>query len=62
MKAFDIEKTLSYWLEGAKYDLRVANAMFKSKKVSISTFHGTSITGKASQGICCEIYKNTRSI
>jgi hypothetical protein len=26
MKAFDIMKTVSYWLEGAKYDLGVANA------------------------------------
>jgi len=29
MKTFDIEKTVSYWLEGAKYDMGVANAMFR---------------------------------
>ena len=29
---FDLEKTIQYWHEGAKYDLGVADAMFKSKK------------------------------
>jgi HEPN domain-containing protein len=38
MKAFDIEKTVSYWFEGAKYDLGVANAMFKSKKYPYALF------------------------
>jgi hypothetical protein len=32
MKTFDVDRTVSYWLEGAKYDLGVANAMLKSKK------------------------------
>jgi len=32
MKSFDIDKTVSYWFEGAKYDLGVANALFKTKK------------------------------
>lgn len=40
MKAFNIEKTISYWLEGAKYDLGVANAMFKSKKYPYTLFMG----------------------
>jgi HEPN domain-containing protein len=40
MKAFDTEKTVSYWLEGAEYDLGVANAMFKSKKYPYALFMG----------------------
>ena len=40
MKSFDVEKTVSYWLEGAKYDLGVANAMFKSKKYPYALFMG----------------------
>ena len=38
MKTFDIKKTVSYWLEGAKYDLGVANAMFKRKKYPYALF------------------------
>ena len=40
MGAFDVEKTTSYWFEGAKYDLGVANAMFKSKKYPYALFMG----------------------
>jgi HEPN domain-containing protein len=40
MKTFDTEKTVSYWLEGAKYDLSVANAMLKSKKYPYALFMG----------------------
>ncbi|MGO8988513.1 MAG: HEPN domain-containing protein [bacterium] len=40
MKEFDIEKTVSYWREGAKYDLSVANAMLKSKKYPYALFMG----------------------
>ena len=40
MKAFDIERTVSYWLEGAQYDLGVANAMLKSKKYPYALFMG----------------------
>jgi HEPN domain-containing protein len=40
IKTFNIEKTLSYWLESAKYDLGVANAMFKSKKYPYALFMG----------------------
>jgi HEPN domain-containing protein len=38
MKAFDIERTVSYWLDGAKYDLSVANAMLKNKKYPYTLF------------------------
>ena len=37
---FDIGKTVSYWLESAKYDLGVANAMFKAMKYPYALFMG----------------------
>jgi len=37
---FDTKKTVSYWLEGAKYDLGVADAMFESKKYPYALFMG----------------------
>jgi len=37
---FDVERTVSYWLEGAQYDLGVANAMFKGKKYPYALFMG----------------------
>jgi HEPN domain-containing protein len=37
---FDIAKTVSYWLESAKYDLGVANAMFKARKYPYALFMG----------------------
>jgi len=40
MTSFDIEKTISYWLKGARYDLSVANAMFRSKKYPYVLFMG----------------------
>lgn len=40
MKAFDTEKTVSYWFEGANYDLGVANAMLESKKYPYVLFMG----------------------
>lgn len=40
MTTFDIDKTTSYWLRGAKYDLSVANAMFRSRKYPYALFMG----------------------
>ena len=40
MIEFDINKTVSYWFDGAKYDLSVANAMLKSKKYPYALFMG----------------------
>jgi HEPN domain-containing protein len=37
---FDIDKTISYWFQGAKYDLGVANAMFKTQKYPYALFMG----------------------
>lgn len=35
---FDVDKTVSYWLESAKYDLGVANAMLKARKYPYALF------------------------
>jgi len=37
---FDVEKTISYWLEGAEYDLGVAAAMYQTKKYPYALFMG----------------------
>jgi len=37
---FDVEKTIAYWLEGADYDLGVAEAMFRAKKYPYALFMG----------------------
>ncbi len=37
---FDKEKTISYWLNGAKYDLEVAGAMLKARKYPYALFMG----------------------
>jgi len=37
---FDVEKTIQYWQRGAKYDLGVADAMFKSNKYPYALFMG----------------------
>jgi HEPN domain-containing protein len=37
---FDVKKTVSYWVEGAEYDLGVANAMFKARKYPYALFMG----------------------
>jgi HEPN domain-containing protein len=37
---FNVEKTVSYWQEGAEYDLGVAKAMFRSRKFPYALFMG----------------------
>jgi hypothetical protein len=37
---FDVKKTVSYWVEGAEYDLGVAGAMLKAKKYPYALFMG----------------------
>jgi len=37
---FDITKTVQYWLEGAEYDLDVAEALFQTKKYPYALFMG----------------------
>jgi len=37
---FAVKKTVSYWVEGAEYDLGVANAMLKTRKYPYALFMG----------------------
>ena len=58
MEEFNIEKTVSYWLNSAKYDLSVAKAMFKSKKYPYTLFMGHLALEKLLKAL---IVKNTKS-
>ncbi len=40
MAKFDIDKAVSYWQEGAKYDWGVARALFRSRKYPYAIFMG----------------------
>lgn len=46
MLRFDIGKTIKYWLDGAEYDMGVANAMFKTRKYPYALFMGHLALGK----------------
>jgi HEPN domain-containing protein len=59
MKTLNTEKTVSYWLEGAKYDLGVANAMFKSKKYPYALFMGHLSLENFSRHLLLGIQKHT---
>lgn len=37
---FDVKKTVQYWLEGAEYDLSVADAMYEKGKYPYALFMG----------------------
>jgi HEPN domain-containing protein len=37
---FDVEKTISYWLESAEYDLKTADSLFITEKYPYSLFFG----------------------
>jgi len=55
---FATKKTVFYWLEGAKYDLGVANAMFKSKKYPYALFMGHLALEKLLKAL---VVKNTKT-
>lgn len=57
MIKFDVEKTVQYWLVGAKYDMDVANAMFKAKKYPYALFMGHLSLEKLLKAL---VVKNTR--
>ncbi|MGB9592047.1 MAG: HEPN domain-containing protein [Candidatus Kryptoniota bacterium] len=40
MLKFDIEKTVQYWLDGAEYDMGVAEAMYEKEKFPYALFMG----------------------
>jgi len=54
---FDVEKTISYWLEGAEYDLGVADAMFKAEKYPYALFMGHLALEKLLKAL---VVKNTK--
>lgn len=58
MIKFNVEKTVSYWLEGAQYDLGVARAMFKSKKYPYALFMGHLALEKILKAL---VVKNTKT-
>lgn len=57
MSEFDIEKTISYWLKSARYDLSVANALFRTKKYPYSLFIGHLALEKLLKAL---VVKNTK--
>ncbi|MEN8264350.1 MAG: HEPN domain-containing protein [Nitrospirota bacterium] len=57
MLKFDIDKTIQYWLEGAKYDMGVARAMFKAKKYPYALFMGHMAIEKLLKSL---VIKNTK--
>jgi HEPN domain-containing protein len=59
---FDLEKTIRYWHEGAKYDLGVSDAMFKTKKYPYALFMGHLALEKLLKAFVCQEYKSSRSI
>ena len=40
MLGFDVEKTVQYWLEGAEYDMDVADVMYQTGKYPYALFVG----------------------
>ncbi len=37
---FDVEKTVTYWVEGAQYDIGVAKSLFQKRKYPYALFFG----------------------
>ena len=57
MLKFDVKKTVQYWLEGANYDIGVAEAMFKTKKYPYALFMGHLVVEKLLKAL---VVKNRR--
>lgn len=55
---FEVKKTVSYWVEGAEYDLGVANAMLKARKYPYALFMGHLALEKLLKGL---IVKRTKA-
>lgn len=55
---FDVEKTIAYWLEGAEYDMGVADAMFQTEKYPYTLFIGHLALEKLLKAI---VVKNTQT-
>ena len=55
---FDIEKTVSYWVEGAEYDLSVTEALYEKEKYPYALFMGHLSLEKLLKAIVVKETKN----
>lgn len=55
---FDVDKTVSYWLESAEYDFGVAEAMLQAEKYPYALFMGHLALEKLLKAL---VVKNTRN-
>ncbi|MGB5156714.1 MAG: HEPN domain-containing protein [Desulfobacterales bacterium] len=53
---FDVKKTVQYWLEGAEYDLGVADAMFEKGKYPYALFMGHPESATKDYKSSCSVY------
>ena len=56
--SFEVDKTVSYWFEGATYDLGVAQAKLKAKKYPYALFMGHLALEKVLKAL---VVKNTKT-
>lgn len=59
---FDVKKTVSYWVEGAEYDLGVANAMRKTRKYPYALFMGHLALEKLLKALVVKRRRRTRPL
>ena len=57
MLKFDIEKTVQYWIDGAEYDMGVAEAMYEKEKYPYALFMGHLAIEKLLKAL---VVKNTK--
>ena len=55
---FDVQKTINYWLQGAEYDLGVAEAMYQTGKLPYALFMGHLVLEKLLKSL---VVKNTKT-
>lgn len=53
MLKFDIEKTIKYWRDGARYDMDTAKALYEKTRYPYALFMGASGNREIAQGIGC---------
>lgn len=56
---FDVEKTINYWLEGADYDIGVAEAMYEKGKYPYALFMGHLAIEKLLKALVSQEYWRT---
>ncbi|MBI5603786.1 MAG: HEPN domain-containing protein [Deltaproteobacteria bacterium] len=55
---FDVQKTVHYWIEGAVYDLGVAEAMFEKEKFPYALFMGHLALEKLLKALVVRVTEN----